>query len=86
MTIAVGTTGAGSPCVIPAAVLFGKGAIELRRQRRTGRAAITPPVNKERELLSPIWGSGVSITLAGPEGNLTRRLLRLANLKFWARR
>ncbi len=51
---------AGLPFVIAAAALFGKGVSEMRGRQR----ALTPPVSKERELLSAIRDNGGSITPA----------------------
>ena len=51
---------AGLPFVIAAAALLGKGISEMRGRQR----AITPPVSKERELLSAIRDNGGSITPA----------------------
>jgi len=51
---------AGLPFVIAAAALLGKGISEMRDRPR----AVTPPVSKERELLSAIRDNGGSITPA----------------------
>ncbi len=59
--LVMGTAGvlaAGLPFVIAAAALLGKGVSEMRGRQR----ALTPPVSKERELLSAIRNSGGSIT------------------------
>ncbi len=66
-----GTPAAGLGFVIAAAALIGKGASDMRGQR----GAITPPVSKERELLSAIRDNGGSITPteAAMETSLTVR-------------
>ena len=51
---------AGLPFVIAAAALLGKGISEMRGRQRS----LTPPVSKERELLSAIRDNGGSITPA----------------------
>ncbi len=59
--LVIGTAGvlaAGLPFVIAAAALLGKGVSEMRSRQR----AITPPVSKERELLTAIRDNGGSIT------------------------
>jgi hypothetical protein len=59
--LVIGTAGvlaAGLPFVIAAAALLGKGISEMRGRQR----AITPPVSKERELLTAIRDNGGSIT------------------------
>jgi hypothetical protein len=61
--LVIGTAGvlaAGLPFVIAAAALLGKGISEMRGRQR----AITPPVSKERELLTAIRDNGGSITPA----------------------
>lgn len=59
--LVIGTAGvlaAGLPFVIAAAALLGKGVSEMRSRQR----AITPPVSKERELLTALRDNGGSIT------------------------
>ena len=55
-----GTAAAGLGFVIAAAALLGKGASDMLGERR----AVSPPVSKERELLSAIRDNGGSITPA----------------------